>query len=347
MKKSWLIGFAALIVVGWMARKPLRQGIEQVIILLLAWAAGSLLFMLAFLLRDAGTGRWRTRISRRRLRELTGFPAAFYRGKDIRDLCADVDQRLVRVLAGLPASLGYRSWVDAGMPASALIFTAGLLILPAAGFLLGWLLTDRVLLSVFLSAAMLIGSGTWLLFRARIRRREFQDQIPELLERLADSLQAGFSLPQAVEFLIPNLPPASSAEMAEVCRLLSLGRPLSEALDELYGRHPGEEMRLLVESIKLHQQVGGDVGSMIRELSDVIRGRMALEKEVKTLTAQGRLSAAIITLLVPVSLVILAFFPGYIDVLFETTPGNLVLITAVVLDGVGALIVRRLIQIEV
>ena len=72
-----------------------------------------------------------------------------------------------------------------------------------------------------------------------------------------------------------------------------------------------------------------------------------LEKEVRTMTSQGRLSAVVIALLVPVSLGTLSMFPGYTDVLFDTTIGNLVLITAGILELIGGVIVIRLIRIEV
>jgi len=78
-----------------------------------------------------------------------------------------------------------------------------------------------------------------------------------------------------------------------------------------------------------------------------VRKRVELENEVRTMTAQGRLSAVVLALLVPVSLGLLSMFPGFTDVLFNTTVGNLVLITAGILELLGAAIVIRLIRIEV
>lgn len=74
--------------------------------------------------------------------------------------------------------------------------------------------------------------------------------------------------------------------------------------------------------------------------------RATLENEVRTLTAQGRLSAIVIALLGPVSLALLSFFPGYLDVLWQTDMGNLVLVTAGVLQIIGAAIVSHLIRVE-
>ncbi|RLC99462.1 MAG: hypothetical protein DRI65_17215 [Chloroflexota bacterium] len=102
-----------------------------------------------------------------------------------------------------------------------------------------------------------------------------------------------------------------------------------------------------MEGITLQRQTGGDMIEMVREIAELVRQRVELEKEIRTLTSQGRLSAVVIALLVPVSLGILSIFPGYTDVLFETTIGNLILISAGVLEVIGALIVSRLIRIEV
>jgi tight adherence protein B len=104
---------------------------------------------------------------------------------------------------------------------------------------------------------------------------------------------------------------------------------------------------VLVEGLTLQRQVGGNMAAMMREMADLVRSRGELENEVRTMTAQGRLSAVVIALLVPVSLILLSLFPGYTDVLFKTTIGNLVLVAAGMLELLGAVIVARLVRIEV
>ena len=273
-----------------------------------------------------------------------GWKAGFQKALALK---TNLDDSLSRILEkGIGAGL-VRIWLESGLgegPLSLLAVFGGVIL---GGFYLTYALTERTLLGVFSGVALAAGVISVISYRAAFQRRRFEDQFPDLVERLADSLQAGYTLPQAVHFVGPNLLEPSSAEMIRVGRMLSFGVPLAEALRGLHSRHPSEDLKLLIEILKLHQKVGGDIVKMIRELAAVVRERSELEKDIRTLTAQGRLSAVVITLLVPVSLVILAFFPGYIDVLFQTTPGNLVLMTAVILDGLGALIVRKLIQVEV
>ena len=215
------------------------------------------------------------------------------------------------------------------------------------GIILGYTLTGRVLLSGFITFLLLLGLFTLTYSRARLQRRLFQDQFPAVLDRLADSLQAGFSLPQAIEFIIPNLSQPSKSEMALISGQVQIGFTVDQALDELYQRRPNEDVRLLVEGLTLQRQVGGNMALMMREMAEMVRKRVELENEVRTMTAQGRLSAVVIALLVPVSLALLSMFPGYTDVLFNTTVGNLVLISAGILELIGGTIVIRLIRIEV
>ncbi len=203
------------------------------------------------------------------------------------------------------------------------------------------------LLSGYFSILLLVGFSTFLNVRAKAHRQLFQDQFPGVLDRLADSLQAGFSLSQAIEFMAPNLSEPSASEMTRIFTQVQIGFSVDQALLALYQRHPNDDVKLLVEGINLQRQTGGNMIVMIREISGLVRQRVELGKEIRTMTSQGRLSAVVIALLVPVSLGLLSLFPGYTEVLFETTIGNLVLISAGILELIGALIVIRLIRIEV
>lgn len=257
------------------------------------------------------------------------------------------DNAVLQSLQKGPGSWLIRAWLESGWGRGTLDLFGLLGGTGLGSFFLVFTLSGRILLGLFGSAALAVGLIAGISYRAAFQRRRIEDQFPDLMERLADSLQAGYTLSQAIHFIGPNLLEPSSTEMIRVSRKLRIGVSPTAAMRDLYQRHPFEDLKLLIEMLKLHQKVGGDIVKMIRELAGVVRDRIELEKDVRSLTAQGRLSALVITLLVPVSLVILAFFPGYIEVLFQTTPGNLVLMTAVILDGLGALIVHRLIRIEV
>lgn len=246
---------------------------------------------------------------------------------------------------GLAIILGW--WLDSGAGKGPLSFLISLLTLTTLGVVLGQTFLGTLLLRIFLISLLLIGFFTYLFSRARLQRQLFQDQFPAVLERLADSLQAGFSLPQAIEFVVPNLSQPSAGEMARITAQLKLGFSMDQALLELSKRRPNQDVRILVEGCSLQRQVGGDLSTMMRNLAQLVRSRVELENEVRTMTAQGRLSAVVIALLVPVSLGLLSLFPGYTDVLFNTTIGNLVLVVAGILELLGAVLIARLVRIEV
>jgi tight adherence protein B len=251
--------------------------------------------------------------------------------------------RLVRIQ---PFQYLFTIWMDAGYGASSLTFFIILFTAIIAGWMISSLIGGRLILSLFLSFFTLSGSFGFLYTRARLKRQQFQNQFPAVLERLADCLVAGFSLPQAISFMVPNLAHPSDVEFKRIADQLKLGFTIDQALNDLYRRRPLEDVRMLVEGLVAQRQVGGDLPVVMRRIADLVRTRVEIELEIKTLTSQGRLSAVVIALLVPVSLFLLSFIPGYLEILFHTTPGNLVLIAVGMLEAIGAVIVFRQINFK-
>lgn len=186
----------------------------------------------------------------------------------------------------------------------------------------------------------------WVEYQARQQRRRFHDQLPEALDRLADALQAGFSFPQALEFIRPNMAEPIRSELERILVHVRLGRPLEDAFEELYKRYPSSEMHILVKGLNLQRRAGGNLVELLRKIASMVRERIELEREVQALTAQGRLSAWIIVMLIPVSLLILRFFPTYHQILWNTPMGNLVLVVVALLQVAGFLVIRRILRVE-
>lgn len=236
-----------------------------------------------------------------------------------------------------------QAWSGAG-PISLLFVVAAGISLVA---ILGTLLELSNMLIILCFGLIILGLSLLTLARARQSRGLFQDQFPAMLDKLSDALAAGFSLTQAVDFIIPNLSEPLRSEMIQISTQIRLGFAQKDAWDLLIDHHPSEDVLFFVEGLYLQHQVGGNLPRMIRKLAGYINQRAELAKEIRTMTAQGRLSAIVISGLVPVSLGLLAFFPGYVDVLFRTSAGNYVLLIAVILQLLGAILVRQLIRIEV
>jgi tight adherence protein B len=223
------------------------------------------------------------------------------------------------------------------------------LLLLVASSALGWLVGHRIggaLLGSTLALLAPLLPRTMVRSRAESGRRRFGEQLPAALDSLASGLSAGLSFQQALEFAQGELPEPIGGEFARLSRRLSLGFPLEEALRGLHARRQHDEaLALVVEGITLQRRFGGDMVKMLSDLSDLLRGRIELEREVRAVTTQGRLSGYIIGALVPVSAgLLLALNPRYVDVLFDTIIGQALVVIALVLQLAGWAIISRLIR---
>jgi tight adherence protein B len=237
-------------------------------------------------------------------------------------------------------------WKDSGLGKNTISLTLYI------GLILGIILVLESLLNLNLLLSILFGFILYSAFffiiykQAQKKRNRFIDQFPIILEQLSDSLTSGLSFLQAVEFVIPNLPQPSSSEMVTIYHQLILGFSVDEVLKDLFSRFPSENIKLLIVGIAVQQNAGGNIAEMMRDMAITARDRVNLRNEIKSLTAQGRLTAIVIVLLIPLSIGLLSFLPGYSEVLFATTAGNMILIIITFLELLGTIIVSRLVRPE-
>ena len=237
-------------------------------------------------------------------------------------------------------------WKDTGLgekPSRYFLFLA----LTAAA---GWVFGHRVA-GTIVGLTMAVGlpflPRALVASRASNQRRRFGDQLPQALDSLAAGLAAGLSLPQAVDFSRQELPDPIRYVMGKLSRRMTLGIPVEEALRSLLDEQPEESLALVIEGIVLQRRFGGDLVRMLEETADLLRERVELEREVRTVTTQGRFSGIVIAALVPVSATILLLFnPAYIDVLFETIEGQVLLVIALLLLFIGWWIISRLVRVR-
>ncbi len=339
--------FTGALIIIWFMKESLPGVLSAVEIHILGITAGSLLLISLLPLVETLWGRELRMAWRKRFEEKGGINRPSAMGRMIKNLLARINGLFSQIYRWGPGRLLLSLWRDAGFGSEPLPVTIVCIAIIGFGSQLSFLATGSELLSVFFTFLLMGGFSTFLYSRAKIHCQLFQDQFPGVLDRLADSLQAGYSLSQAVEFFAPNLSEPSASEMTLILTQMQIGFSVEQALEALYHRRPNKDVQLLVEGVKLQRQVGGNMVEMIRDIAGLIRERVDLENQIRTMTAQGRLSAVVIALLVPVSLGLLSLFPGYTDVLYRSTIGNLVLIAAGVLELIGAFIVMRLIRIEV
>jgi tight adherence protein B len=210
------------------------------------------------------------------------------------------------------------------------------------------LVTASLLLAAAAFAVVLVLPA--LVYR-RLRRRRLralQRQMPDAIAAVAASLRGGAGLWQALESVPRHQPKPVSQELALVLRQHRLGMPLEEALDGFALRSGLHDVRMLVATLAIARDLGGGLAEVLERLSQAVRRRVAMEDRIDALTAQGRLQGRIVGAL-PVLLggVLYLMEPGPMSRLFLTPVGWFVLAVIAALEIVGALLIRRIVRIDV
>ncbi|MCP4425560.1 MAG: secretion system protein F [Chloroflexi bacterium] len=195
-------------------------------------------------------------------------------------------------------------------------------------------------------------------FAANRRMNDFNNQLGDTLNLWVNALRSGYSVLQAMESIATEMPPPVSREFERVVQEVRLGLGLEQTLANMYRRVPSEDLDLVITAVNIQREVGGNLAEVLDNISFTIRERVRIKGEIKTLTAQGRISGWIISLL-PVGLggVLYLMNKEYVSELWvREAPwifpniipcGWLVLAIGVMLIGIGAMAIRKIVDIEV
>ena len=201
------------------------------------------------------------------------------------------------------------------------------------------------------TAGLIAGLGLpWLYLRVKETRRTsaFLALLPDTLQMVAGSLSAGFSMPQAMDTVVREGQQPISGEFNRALVEARLGVPIEEALDGVAVRMKSKDFGWVVMAIKIQREVGGNLAELLTTVAATLRERERLRRQVKALSAEGRLSAWILGLLPPVfTIYLLLTRPDYLEPLWTTAMGILFLVFGVVLLAVGALWMRKAVAVEV
>lgn len=183
--------------------------------------------------------------------------------------------------------------------------------------------------------------------RIRRRRKKFTNQLGDMLTMVANALRAGFSFMQAFELISREMDAPMGREVQLVVNEVNLGNTLESALDNMQRRVASPDFELVVTAVLIQRQVGGDLASILDTISETIAERIRMRREVMALTAQGRASGWVIAT-VPFGLAafLYVFNPSYLQPLFETEIGHMFIIGSLILECIGMLIIRRIVDIR-
>lgn len=184
-------------------------------------------------------------------------------------------------------------------------------------------------------------------FWQRKAAEKLEKQLPEALMLMVSSLEAGFSLEQALGVLARETGPPLRTYVGQVLKQLYLGRSLEQALRWWLQRVASENLELVVAAILIHRQLGGNLGQVLERIADTIRDRQQFKSTLRSLTAQGRLTGLITALLPVILLGAMTFLaPVYVAPLTTTPQGIFLLFLAGSLELIGFLSIHKLCQIE-
>jgi tight adherence protein B len=188
----------------------------------------------------------------------------------------------------------------------------------------------------------------WLGRRTAQRQKAFGHQLADAIGMLANALRSGYSFLQAMDVIGRDMPDPIASEFAQVLRESRLNIPLETALQGLSRRVPSEDLELLVTAVLIQRQVGGNLSEILDRIQDTIRERIRILGQVRTLTAQGRMSGWIVSLL-PVGLlgILSVLNPTYVKPLFTHPIGWGILGIATVMQSIGIVVIRRMVNVEV
>lgn len=227
---------------------------------------------------------------------------------------------------------------------SFLLLTGGLAL--AAG--LGTLLATRMI--VYAAVAAGIGASLPHFYVGRRRRKRmdrFEEQFPEAVDLLARAIRAGHPLPTGIRVVADEMRDPIGSEFRQVFEEQRFGMNFEDSITSLADRVPLTDLRIFVTALLVQREVGGNLAEILDNLSNIIRQRFTLRRQVRVLTAEGRLSGYVLTAL-PIGIGIWVFVsnPEYIMLLFQHPAGKMMVVSAAVMQVVGFIWMRSITRVE-
>lgn len=216
-----------------------------------------------------------------------------------------------------------------------------------AGFIVNWF-NGPVLLVVICAAVGTSFPYLLLRFKKGSRLKKFEAALPDAIDLMARALRAGHSIASSIEIIAEQTPQPLSSEFALCFQQQKFGIPFRDAITSMGQRVPSKDLHFLITAVLVQKETGGDLCDILDRTTHVIRERGRIQGEIRTYTAQGRLTGWILSAL-PVAMLCLTnlITPGYSSVLFHDPLGQLLLGAGIVFILLGAFIISKIVDIKV
>lgn len=188
----------------------------------------------------------------------------------------------------------------------------------------------------------------WMCMKRKMRLAQFGRQMPEALELLSRSLRAGHSLNAGFGLVGSEMEAPLATEFARCFEEQNFGIPLEEAIEDMAERIPNMDLRFFATAIILQRTTGGDLSEILDKIGHLVRERLQILGQIQALTGEGRMSGAVLLALPPVLFVVmLKLNYEYVIMLFTDPIGHYMLAGGLVTQVIGALVIKKIIDIKV
>jgi len=187
----------------------------------------------------------------------------------------------------------------------------------------------------------------WVASKARRRMKAFDNQLPDLLITIAASLKAGHSFRHAIQAVVDEGAEPTAKELRRVLTETRLGRPMDEALAEMGERVGSKNLSFVLNAVTIQRQIGGSLAGLFDVVAETVRQRQQFARKIKSLTATGRMSAYVLGgLPFFVAALVSLISPAYMHSLWHSSTGHLMVGAALVMLGVGSVVLKRIVSFK-
>ncbi len=216
----------------------------------------------------------------------------------------------------------------------------------AAGLVIE-ILASSGMLAVLAALAALVTPFTMLSTKGSRRMRAFDEQLPDILMTMAGALKVGQSFNNSMKAIADDGLAPASQEFGRILAETRLGRPMDDALLAMADRIKSDDLHFVLMSVTIQRQVGGSLGELFQSVSDTVRERQQFRRKVRALTAMGRATASLLLALPFVTGALIALAgDGYVNTLFTTSIGRVMVAVMLVLMAFGTFVIRKIVDIK-
>lgn len=236
----------------------------------------------------------------------------------------------------------------AGLNLSPLLFVTCICIAAFIMFLLLLLIRGSLVVALTGALTVLVGCRAFLAYRKKDREDRFTEQLPDALTMIARSLRAGHSLTGAVELVGMEMAEPIGPLFKQAYEQQNLGMRMADSLATLPDKIDSIDLRFFVTIIRINSEAGGNLSEVLDKLADTIRSRLQIRRQVRVVTAEGRVSGYVLILLpIAVFAIFHVMHPDYTRLFFTNRMCEMLLIAAAIAQVIGFLFIRKIVNIRI